>query len=114
MSEMCILFTKFIDDLSVMFFIANLVLIIKRIHDLLRFVHVDIHNHMFLLCDMILQFIIVMLIQSFVKVELIELFKGVITDSLEYLKKLLKIFWILVLEFPLHFFMIMQDAVVIG
>ena len=55
-----------------------------------------------------------MVIQPFVKVELLKLLKGVITDPLKHQQQILEIFGSLILKFPLHFLVIVQNTVVVG
>ena len=86
MCKMPALFLKFLHNLPIMVFISNLILIVELIHNLLRFVNIDIHNHLFLLIDVLLQFRVVMFIQPLVKVKLLKLLKCVITDSLKHLQ----------------------------
>ena len=86
MSKVPALFLKFLHNFPIMTLIPNLIFIVELIHNLLRFVHIDIHNHLLLLIDMLLQFRIIMFIQPLVKVELLKFLKCVITDSLKHLQ----------------------------
>ena len=113
MGEVFTLFIKFTHNLPIMVFIPNLILIVELIHNLLRFVHIDIHNHLLLLVYVLLQFRVVIFVQPLVKVELLKFLKCVITNSLKHLQQILEIFGSLVIKFPLHFFVIVQNTVVI-
>lgn len=63
---------------------------------------------------MTLKPLIVQMEQLFVQVELLELFKSVVTDLFEYLQKLVKGFGPFVFKLPLHVFMVAKNAVVVG
>ena len=56
MSQMFAFFLKFPHNFPIMIFIANLILIVEVIHNLLRFVNIDVHNHLLLLVYVLLQF----------------------------------------------------------
>lgn len=73
MIQMCILLIYLAYYRSVISYISNLTLIVQLENSLFSFLSVYIHNHLLFLIYMSLELLIEMLVESLVKIELLEL-----------------------------------------
>ena len=80
------LFIKAVNEALVVLNISDLLFIIHFKYGLLCFAGIDLQYHLLFLSDMLLQFLVILPIETFIQVELIKFCKGVITDMPKYLK----------------------------